>query len=621
MRRRGDSSAGQPASRSRDLGARDGVGRRGRAENGSAGNGTASNGTAGNSTAGNSTTGDGTAGNSTAGRGTAGNNAAGRGTSGRGTSGHGTLGHGTPVHGATGHRAARSGRFGKDGASRGAQAGTGQDSEQSVFVPGYRSRRPSRESGHQAAGPGTASAGWPDSPADAAVGKGPIRGFPPAPGQPPPLYPPGQFAAWNRMSATADDPRTGTLPGTLPGTGPWAGSGADGQPGQSWYGENEPGSQAYEPGYSALAVSDPAADVTSTQTWQAIGDGPDGPGGAGTWTDPHGTAVQAPPAGESWGAGQGAGADSPALASPATRTPATRTPATEPPVTGSQDPGTGTGAARTGATGTRAVGSRTAARAAGSRAAGSRSGRSARKGSSSRKGRRSPGPVLAVCAVLVLALAAGTFLLLTYRHPRTVTTGRSASTATTPTPTPSPTLGPFGHIASRAADPLPLTITQLFPRTFVAGGVSYLRTISQVSKSCTTAVIGTTLQSAVQAAKCSQVVRASYLSTIEKEMGTIGVLNLGSATAAEHAGRSAGASDFIAQLRARKGATHELGMGTGIEEAAAKGHYLILIWAQFTSRAKPKTAAERAKLEAFMNDLFQQTANLSLSSRMVDGTP
>jgi len=46
-----------------------------------------------------------------------------------------------------------------------------------------------------------------------------------------------------------------------------------------------------------------------------------------------------------------------------------------------------------------------------------------------------------------------------------------------------------------------------------------------------------------------------------------------------------------------------------------------LIWVQFTSRAKPKTAAERAKLEAFMNDLFQQTANISLSSRMVDGTP
>src|SRR5262245_32796681 len=79
------------------------------------------------------------------------------------------------------------------------------------------------------------------------VGKGPVRGFPPAPGQPPPRYPPGQCAPWNRL---------------VPGRG-----------------------EAYEPEYPQLAVSDAAADVTSTQTWQAIGDGPDG---TGAWTEPGG---------------------------------------------------------------------------------------------------------------------------------------------------------------------------------------------------------------------------------------------------------------------------------------------------------------------------------------------
>jgi hypothetical protein len=67
--------------------------------------------------------------------------------------------------------------------------------------------------------------------------------------------------------------------------------------------------------------------------------------------------------------------------------------------------------------------------------------------------------------------------------------------------------------------------------------------------------------------------------------------------------------------------THLLGKGTGIEEAATKGHYLILIWAQFTNRHKPKTAGQRKELGAFMTHLFQQTANVSLSNRMVDGTP
>jgi hypothetical protein len=566
MRRRGDSSAGQPGGRPRDQGGRNGGRRRGHAGKGSADD--------------------------------TGHRAAEDGPPRNGAPGHGAPGHGAPGHGAPGHG--------------------GRENDQSVFVPGYRSRRSGREAGHQAAGPGTPGAGWPASSADVPVGKGAVRGFPPAPGQPPPLYPPGQFAAWNRMSAATGDSRAGTLPGTSPGTGAgdgdWAGAAVAGQPGQPWYGQNEPGGQAYEPGYSALAVSDPAADVTSTQTWRAIGDGRDGPG-AGAWADPRGTAVQVPPGREPWGPERVAGGDSTALASPATgspaiASPATASPATEPPAT--EPP----------ATGSRPAGSRTAAREA-ARAAGSRGGRSGRKGGSSRKGRRSPGPVLAVCAVLILALAAGTFLLLTVRHQGAATAGGAAPTTTPPTstPTPSPTLGPFGHIASRTADPLPLTITQLFPHTFAVGSASYVRAISQVSKSCTAAVIGTALQSAVQAAKCNQVVRASYLSTAEKDMGTIGVLNLSSAAAAEHAGRSAGAADFIAQLKGHKGATHELGKGTGIEEAAAKGHYLILIWVQFTSRAKPKTAAERAKLEAFMNDLFQQTANISLSSRMVDGTP
>ena len=38
-----------------------------------------------------------------------------------------------------------------------------------------------------------------------AAGKGPVRGFPPAPGQPTPMYPPGPFEAWNRTSGGADN--------------------------------------------------------------------------------------------------------------------------------------------------------------------------------------------------------------------------------------------------------------------------------------------------------------------------------------------------------------------------------------------------------------------------------
>jgi hypothetical protein len=233
--------------------------------------------------------------------------------------------------------------------------------------------------------------------------------------------------------------------------------------------------------------------------------------------------------------------------------------------------------------------------------------------------------VLAVCTVLVVAVAAGVFIWITARHqgsaPTVTANPPITAPASSPAPTASASLGPFGRIASRTADPLPLTVAQLYPPAFTVAGASFVRTASRAGKSCSPAVIGSALQPAVTAARCDQVVRASYLSTVKKEMGTIGVLNLRSAAAATRAGHAAGASDFIDQLRAAKGATRALGKGTGLEEAATKGHYLILIWAQFTSHRKPTTPAQRKELESFMSDLFQQTANVSLSARMVTGTP
>lgn len=189
----------------------------------------------------------------------------------------------------------------------------------------------------------------------------------------------------------------------------------------------------------------------------------------------------------------------------------------------------------------------------------------------------------------------------------------------TPTPTPTPTLGPFGHIASRLDDPVPLAIAQLYPLSFSAAGASYTRTADRLSKSCSGAVVGSSLQSAIGSAGCTQAARASYLSGTK--MGTIGVFNLKTASDAAKAGRAAGASNFVAQLPARAGPTKKLGHGSGVEEAVFKGHYLILIWAEFTDLRTPKTKAQQASLATFMSQLLQSTANVSLSNRMVNGIP
>ena len=189
------------------------------------------------------------------------------------------------------------------------------------------------------------------------------------------------------------------------------------------------------------------------------------------------------------------------------------------------------------------------------------------------------------------------------------------------TPTPSPSLGPWGHIETRAADPLALTLTELFPSRFSAGGSTYARTVEREGTNCAKAVIGAALKSAVKHARCSQVMRASYLSGNGKVMGTIGVLNLISVAAAEKSGKAAGAGDFIDQLPAAHGPTRHLTKGTGLEETEIKGHYLVTVWAEFAHLHAPKTKGQRLELEAFSNRLIQNTANLSLASRLVTGKP
>ncbi len=228
---------------------------------------------------------------------------------------------------------------------------------------------------------------------------------------------------------------------------------------------------------------------------------------------------------------------------------------------------------------------------------------------------------ISVATLLVIAAAGTLGYTVLHRSPKPKPAASQTKQPPAATPSPSPSLGPYGHIASRSGDPDPLTIAQLYPARFTAAGHPVTMTASKLGTSCTSAVVGGSLQTIVGEAHCSQAARASYLASSQGIMGTIGVLNLGTAAGATRAAREASASDFISQLKARHGPTHKLGQGTGIEEAAAKGHYLILIWAEFTSLHKPRTNAQRNQIENFMTELLQNTANVTLTTRMLSGTP
>jgi hypothetical protein len=227
---------------------------------------------------------------------------------------------------------------------------------------------------------------------------------------------------------------------------------------------------------------------------------------------------------------------------------------------------------------------------------------------------------MVVATVLVVAAATtlGYFVIhMVNSHPRPAALSRGRTSASA---SPSPNLGPYGDIATRQGDPQPLTVAQLYPPSYTDNGTTVTSTATSLSSDCSGAITGATLQTAVSWAGCSQVVRATYLSAGQGLMGTIGVLNLTTAAKAKTAVQSADASDFISQLAGSGGPTAKIGQGTGIEQAAAKGHYLILIWAQLTSLGQPN-AAQTTALENFMTGLLQNTANVSLSTRLLTGAP
>lgn len=227
-------------------------------------------------------------------------------------------------------------------------------------------------------------------------------------------------------------------------------------------------------------------------------------------------------------------------------------------------------------------------------------------------------------ALAVIAVAGGTYVLLSGgqkpSHQAAAAPSHSASAPASP-PAPSAPPGQWKFIQSRATDPQPLTLTELFPKQFTANGDSATMVIDKQGTHCTAALLGATLGTDVIKGHCTQVLRATYLSTNGQLMGTIGVLNLANAAAAERAGKATGATEFIDPLPAPKGPTHNIKKGKGVEEAEVKGHYLILIWAEFANLQQPSTNGLELQLEQFASDLINGTANVSLTSRMVTGKP
>jgi hypothetical protein len=250
------------------------------------------------------------------------------------------------------------------------------------------------------------------------------------------------------------------------------------------------------------------------------------------------------------------------------------------------------------------------------------------RGSGRDQGRRLRRPVLiSLIAVLLLAgLGAGGYYKFIYQPRSATATAENelklpSTDATAGNPYVTNNVVHWKDIQTRKLDPAPLTIDELYLPAFTIAGNEYLKATASVTKTCGNAVFGDLIQAALQAGGCSQVARASYVSGNGKIMGTIGVANLSSSYWAEKAAKTASATELVAPLTASKGPTKKLLTGTGLAYAEVKGHYLILLYAEFASTKTPTTAAEKQQLVAFCDGMFNGSADISLSHRMLYGKP
>jgi hypothetical protein len=397
---------------------------------------------------------------------------------------------------------------------------------------------------------------------------GPARGYAPLPGDPGPRYPQREFSAWNESAASASL-STDELPlstGELPFSAPtWADTDAFDRP--------DP-----EPAAHGVALAERPGDPR-----ELAGFSDDD---VAAWTALLADSQGAPAASSPFAAGAG----------------------TEESTAGPSGPDAGSPPVSSAG--------RTARSAGRTRAATARARKTARRKVRTRR----RVVVTGVCVPAIAVVAA-----MALQHPGGSAPGHAPGShiaaAVSPVSPPTPSLGPWQHIATRAGDPSAVSISQLFPARFTVGSAGVTRTAVAGSADCSGAVFGAKLQAAVRKSGCSQVMRASYLAPAQKLMGTIGVLNLANFASAGKAGKVTGSSQFVSQLNAASGPTHSLTKGTGLEEAEVKGHYLILTWVEFTTHRAPRTAAARALLKTFSADLISQTANISLTTRMVTGRP
>jgi hypothetical protein len=225
----------------------------------------------------------------------------------------------------------------------------------------------------------------------------------------------------------------------------------------------------------------------------------------------------------------------------------------------------------------------------------------------------------------VVVVGGGTALALTSGgdKPKATLPTKSAPPSSTPTvnPTPSPTeTGRGERLRSRATDPRPLTLNEIFKaRSFKTGGRRYLMTGRRAERKCSPPTHGAKFRKALARGGCTQVLRATFSNG--KFVGTIGVINLRTQTAANSVQVTSRQKDAFILALPGAGSTKKIGQGLSLTTAEVDGHYLIMSWVQYPN-GKKIAKGDYAGVTAFVRaTTYGSNLRTALNYRSMEGKP
>lgn len=192
------------------------------------------------------------------------------------------------------------------------------------------------------------------------------------------------------------------------------------------------------------------------------------------------------------------------------------------------------------------------------------------------------GVVIGLCVLALIACAGIGAAVIVSRDGGGSTDASSATarpSATTVSPTPSSTR-PAVDLASRATDPVPMTVAELFPSpAIVFSGSSFPVLAKDAPTNCLGAASGEAAK-ALSAAGCTQVVRATVRDATSRYVATVGVANLATEQAADTISARAKDPDkngFFDRLSGSGVARHFANPRETIVGTLTKGHWVIFV--------------------------------------------